>query len=141
LENRRRESLSRSRSPLSLSLDQTLLNSPGMSFIVFPGNVGHNETLCRVAERLGVERKVSVAASEVISTLSAKQIQTLRASNRTFQLLQRVKSQHSTHAIAAFNVYNLEGAKAAVDAANELQTPVILQVCPFVDLSLLLIVV
>jgi hypothetical protein len=112
-----------------------------MSFIVFPGNVGHNETLCRVAERLGVERKVSVAASEVISTLSAKQIQTLRASNRTFQLLQRVKSQHSTHAIAAFNVYNLEGAKAAVDAANELQTPVILQVCPFVDLSLLLIVV
>lgn len=33
-------------------------------------------------------------------------------------------------AIAAFNVYNLEGAKAAVSAAESLQSPVILQVHP-----------
>jgi fructose/tagatose bisphosphate aldolase len=102
-----------------------------MGFIVFPGNVGQNDTLCRVAEKLGVEKKLGAAESESdisFPPLSVPQLQSLRATNRTFQLLHRVK--RVAQAIAAFNVYNLEGAKAVVDAANELQSPVILQVCP-----------
>lgn len=93
-----------------------------MSYVVYPGNVGSNEGLCNVAEKLGVQRK----SNTIISSSSIQQIQSIRTSNQTFQLLQNMKKK--SHAVAAFNIYNLEGAKAVVDAAEELQTPIILQV-------------
>lgn len=46
----------------------------------------------------------------------------------TSQLLHQ--AQDGKYAIGAFNVYNLEGARAVVEAAEELRSPVILQVLP-----------
>jgi hypothetical protein len=99
----------------------------GMNYIVFPGNVGSNESLSQVAEKLGVPKKQNnQAAAELFK---ASEISHLRSVNQTFQLLHAAKTMRSkATAVAAFNVYNLEGAKAVVDAAQELQSPVILQV-------------
>lgn len=94
-----------------------------MNYIVFPGNVGTNESLYHVAMRLGVPEKTntSLLQQSIIDT----SIQSIRNSNKTYQILSHAKS---SHAIAAFNIYNLEGAKAVVDAAQELNSPVIIQV-------------
>lgn len=98
-----------------------------MSYIVFPGNVGSNESLSHVAEKLGVPMKCDKQIHQnSAARLRSSEIARLRAANQTFQLLNSAKTK--SNAIAAFNVYNLEGAKAAVDAAQELQSPVILQV-------------
>lgn len=95
-----------------------------MSYIVFPGNVGNNESLRNVAERLGVPKK---STSSILRTFRQCEIQHIRTSNKTFKMLQNAKAQRP-QAIAAFNIYNLEGAKAVVDAAQELESPVIIQV-------------
>ena len=97
-----------------------------MSYVVYPGNVGDNNGLCNVAEKLGVKRKFTSTSTNFNYPISTQQIQSIRASNRTFQLLQ--KEKNNLHAVAAFNIYNLEGAKAVVDAAEELQSSIILQV-------------
>jgi hypothetical protein len=112
----------------------------GMNYIVFPGNVGSNESLSQVAEKLGVQKKQNnQAVGEATVPLSSAEIAHLREENRTFQILCSSKTSRSEPiAIAAFNVYNLEGAKAVMDAAQELQSSVILQVTDWAQpLSLL----
>lgn len=101
---------------------------PGMSYVVYPGNVGDNNGLCNVAEKLGVKRKLinSIESKNLNKVETDEQIKLIRSTNRTFQLLQNEKNK--SFAVAAFNIYNLEGAKAVVDAAEELQSPIILQV-------------
>ncbi len=108
----------------------------GMPYIVFPGNVGADDTLTNVAVKLGVSR-VSVlpqSASPPVSPSSSRvninQIvwnKSIKEMNRTHRILESASQQGI--AIAAFNVYNLEGAKAAVRAAEEQGTSVLLQVC------------
>jgi tagatose 1,6-diphosphate aldolase GatY/KbaY len=46
----------------------------------------------------------------------------------TSQLLKQ--AQKGKYAIGAFNIYNLEGVKAVIDSAEELRSPVILQLLP-----------
>lgn len=99
--------------------------SIGMRYIVFPGNVGNNDTLALVAEQLGVPRANSIARN-VSDVGSAPWSQDVKAKNKTFQILEGARIEG--RAIAAFNVYNLEGAKAAVTAAEELNMSVLLQV-------------
>lgn len=47
---------------------------------------------------------------------------------RTAEMLNRARNNH--YAVGAFNIYNLEGATAVVRAAEELQSPVMLQMLP-----------
>ncbi len=92
---------------------------PGLHYIVFPGNVGSEDSLTKVALKLGVTRK-----ADSDSNFVAGQLQSNYMVEKLLQL--RNKKQ----AIAAFNVYNLEGAQACVLAAEELKMPIILQVHP-----------
>jgi len=124
---------------------------PNMPYVVFPGNVGDDEGLLRVLRRLGVGRieDLSPGVSEYApkstppGTGSTPPRQTpklkkdgssssttpLRAdSSRLLAALSQAR-QHS-RAIAAFNVYNLEGAKAVVQAAEKMGAPIMLQVHP-----------
>lgn len=106
---------------------------PNMPYVVFPGNVGDDEALLRVLRRLGVKDAVP-AAEQVPGATAAQQTEggnqfTLRAeSSRLLDALETARS--SSRAIAAFNVYNLEGAKAVVQAAELMNAPVMLQVHP-----------
>eukprot|EP00602_Paraphysomonas_sp_CaronLab_P010119 CAMPEP_0185029606 /NCGR_PEP_ID=MMETSP1103-20130426/16007_1 /TAXON_ID=36769 /ORGANISM="Paraphysomonas bandaiensis, Strain Caron Lab Isolate" /LENGTH=796 /DNA_ID=CAMNT_0027564415 /DNA_START=137 /DNA_END=2527 /DNA_ORIENTATION=+ len=93
---------------------------PGMKYVVFPGNVGDDGALARVVSQLGVVEKTHESSPSCPIT-------PLRP-NTTVRLLSEVRDQKK--AVAAFNVYNLEGAKAVIDAAEELSAPVILQVHP-----------
>lgn len=86
--------------------------------MVFPGNVGDDGALARVVSQLGVVEKTHESSPSCPIT-------PLRP-NTTVRLLSEVRDQKK--AVAAFNVYNLEGAKAVIDAAEELSAPVILQV-------------
>ena len=132
---------------------------PNMPYVVFPGNVGDDEGLLRVLRRLGVGRvqqqqqqqqglgrgatKSTASASADTSTPGSRTAQRspthaisssssstpLRAdSSRLLAALSQAR-QHS-RAIAAFNVYNLEGAKAVVEAAEKKRAPIMLQVHP-----------
>ena len=115
-----------------------------MNYVVFPGNVGDADALLKVAITLGVSKKstrragglseesteggqgpekvaaVAPPASPVTPASSAA------SSSKMLSSLTLALSEG--HALAAFNVYNLEGAKAAVAAAEFCQSPVILQV-------------
>ena len=121
-----------------------------MNYIVFPGNVGDNDALLKVAITLGVPKKISapnttgkdsiessnplatnrpeegadkrLPISAVISPLSFK----YKNNNKLLSVLTAAVTDG--YAIAAFNVYNLEGAKAVVAAAESCDSPVILQV-------------
>jgi ketose-bisphosphate aldolase len=86
----------------------------GLHYIVFPGNVGSEDTLTKVALKLGVTRKSDIESNEQTNYMIGKLLQLRQAKQ----------------AIAAFNVYNLEGAQACVMAAEELKMPIILQVHP-----------
>lgn len=101
----------------------------GMHYIVFPGNVGNVDTLALVAEKLGVARS-SPDMMNSKQTPPAASLEpwneSFKQKNQTFQILESARA--SEKAVAAFNVYNLEGAKAAVTAAEEQGMPILLQV-------------
>lgn len=102
-----------------------------MNYIVFPGNVGDKDALLKAAITLGVARKPS--ASTGTKGLKPPQAAALQppqsASTKKSKLLVELsKAQSEGYAVAAFNVYNLEGAKAVVTAAEISRSPVILQV-------------
>lgn len=106
-----------------------------MNYIVFPGNVGDKDALLKAAMTLGVAKKTPASPG----TKGPKSVQTpgpsssiksspavVASSSRLLSTLSTALSQG--YAVAAFNVYNLEGAKAVVAAAEISRTPVILQV-------------
>eukprot|EP01038_Epipyxis_sp_PR26KG_P004643 gene4643-6525_t len=106
---------------------------PNLDYIVFPGNVGDEEALFRVAQRLGVKGKdISDNQNEKIlidyDMINKEMNRIKQNDNSLFSLLQTY--QACKLAIAGFNVYNLEGAIAVVSAAELTNTSVILQVHP-----------
>jgi tagatose 1,6-diphosphate aldolase GatY/KbaY len=97
-----------------------------MHYIVFPGNVGDKDALARVAMKLGVKK-----LSDVSATVTDKPTRTSTSKPEESKMLNALKeAQQKGYALAAFNVYNLEGAKAVVDKAEALGSPAILQVHP-----------
>lgn len=90
-------------------------NQQDLIYVVFPGNVGDDQALAKAAQTLGVARK---AAAPLVFNSKSTMLQALQA------------AEDGKQAIAAFNVYNLEGAKAVISAAEKLQHPVILQLHP-----------
>ncbi|KAL3697402.1 hypothetical protein R1sor_011478 [Riccia sorocarpa] len=76
---------------------------PGLPYIVFPGNVGGPSALATVVQHWSKS-----------------------ASNATKDMLQAAKA--GGYAVGAFNVYNIEGIRAVVDAAEAERSPAILQV-------------
>jgi hypothetical protein len=116
---------------------------PSLQYVVFPGNVGDDEALTRVLRRLGAKEKetLKVAAASASTSTSTSPSTSTSAStsasatmplrSESLQLLDELaKARGANKAIAAFNVYNLEGAKAVVEAAEEAKAPVMLQVHP-----------
>ncbi|XP_056175113.1 uncharacterized protein LOC115676724 [Syzygium oleosum] len=79
---------------------------PGVPYIVFPGNVGSSTALAEVVKSWAPPVRLS----------STKEI--LR------------NAEKGCYAVGAFNVYNLEGVEAVVAAAEEEQSPAILQIHP-----------
>ncbi|KAL8139718.1 hypothetical protein V2J09_005739 [Rumex salicifolius] len=79
---------------------------PMLHYIVFPGNVGDNKALAEVVKTWA--RPTRLASTKDI-LLDAK---------------------NGGYAVGAFNVYNLEGVEAVVAAAEEQQSPAILQIHP-----------
>ncbi|KAG6589640.1 hypothetical protein SDJN03_15063, partial [Cucurbita argyrosperma subsp. sororia] len=79
---------------------------PGVPYIVFPGNVGNSEALAEVVSSWALPARLS----------SSKEI--------------LLNAERGGYAVGAFNVYNLEGVQAVVAAAEEQQSPAILQIHP-----------
>ncbi|CAM9427485.1 unnamed protein product [Chrysoparadoxa australica] len=101
---------------------------PGLTYVVFPGNVGGPESLKEAMLKLGVAQRLTgerhgVGAKGQDGAEQAGQSLTLR-------ILQTAEAQGG--AIGAFNVYNMEGVKAVLAAAEAAQSPAILQVHPVV---------
>ena len=95
-----------------------------MHYIVFPGNIGDKDALARVAMKLGVKK-----LNEVSITATDKPARSAKPEDS--KMLNTLKeAQQKGYALAAFNVYNLEGAKAVVEKAEDLGSPAILQVHP-----------
>lgn len=102
-----------------------------MNYIVFPGNVGDKDALLKAAVTLGVARKgPSGPSSKGTKSPQAPTPQSPHSSPaaKSKLLVELSKAQSEGYAVAAFNVYNLEGAKAVVAAAEISRSPVILQV-------------
>lgn len=78
---------------------------PGVPYIVFPGNVGDNSALAEVVEKWTCNPRSS-----------AKDL-----------LLNAEKGGYS---VGAFNVYNIEGVQAVIAAAEDQNSPAILQIHP-----------
>ncbi|PKA61325.1 putative 3-hydroxyisobutyrate dehydrogenase, mitochondrial [Apostasia shenzhenica] len=78
---------------------------PGVPYIVFPGNVGDDGALAEVVEKWSYHCKIS----------------------RKDLLL---NAEKGGYAVGAFNIYNLEGVEAVVAAAEEQNSPAILQIHP-----------
>ncbi|CAE5957835.1 unnamed protein product [Arabidopsis arenosa] len=78
---------------------------PGVPYIVFPGNVGNSTALAEV-----------VKSWSVVARRSTKEL--------------LLNAEKGGYAVGAFNVYNLEGVEAVVAAAEEENSPAILQVHP-----------
>nr|XP_016434118.1 PREDICTED: uncharacterized protein LOC107760560 [Nicotiana tabacum] len=78
---------------------------PEVPYIVFPGNVGDSKALADVVKNWAHPGRLS-----------------------TNELL--LEAERGRYAIGAFNVYNLEGVEAVVAAAEEENSPAILQVHP-----------
>ncbi|KAK2981171.1 hypothetical protein RJ640_002322 [Escallonia rubra] len=76
---------------------------PGVPYIVFPGNVGDSKALAEVVQRWS--RPVRLSSTKELLANAEKE----------------------GYAVGAFNVYNLEGVEAVVTAAEEEQSPAILQ--------------
>ena len=110
-----------------------------MNYVVFPGNVGDKDALLKAAITLGVpekspsEKGTSGGGSQTSgsapssSSSSSSSVKASAASSSKLLSALSTALAHS-YAIAAFNVYNLEGAKAVVAAAEMSRSPVILQV-------------
>lgn len=79
---------------------------PGVPYIVFPGNVGDSKALADVVKSW---------------------VRPVRLSSTKGLLLD---AERGGYAVGAFNVYNLEGVEAVVAAAEEEQSPAILQIHP-----------
>ncbi|KAF9667517.1 hypothetical protein SADUNF_Sadunf15G0031400 [Salix dunnii] len=79
---------------------------PGVPYIVFPGNVGDSKALADVVKSWALPSRLS----------------------STKELL--LNAERGGYAVGAFNVYNLEGAEAVVAAAEEENSPAILQIHP-----------
>ncbi|GFY95420.1 ketose-bisphosphate aldolase class-II family protein [Actinidia rufa] len=79
---------------------------PGVPYIVFPGNVGDS---CALAE-------VVKSWARPARLWSTKEL--------------LLNAENGGYAVGAFNVYNLEGVQAVVAAAEEEQSPAILQIHP-----------
>ncbi|GAB4860535.1 hypothetical protein Ancab_035695 [Ancistrocladus abbreviatus] len=79
---------------------------PGVPYIVFPGNVGGHKALAEVVRCWARPARLS----------------------STKELL--LNAEKGRYAVGAFNVYNLEGAEAVVRAAEEEQSPAIIQIHP-----------
>ncbi|XP_052722736.1 uncharacterized protein LOC108345567 isoform X2 [Vigna angularis] len=79
---------------------------PGIPYIVFPGNVGNSTALAEVVK----------SWTHPIIFTSTKEILN--------------NAEKGGYAVGAFNVYNLEGVEAVVSAAEEEQSPAILQIHP-----------
>jgi hypothetical protein len=107
---------------------------PGLQYIVFPGNVGDDSALSKVVQKLGVSlrgvnnkfhntltrmKKISTNGSSSSSSSGTK-------FHHVVSALQSAETKG--FALAAFNVYNLEGASAVIRAAEKLNSAVILQV-------------
>lgn len=111
---------------------------PGMPYVVFPGNVGDDDALLRVMRKLGVPDKAANAPSSQQQSQSSAPSTPSPPAGSTFplraesvRLLDVLHSARSgQRAVPAFNVYNLEGASAAVMAAEKMKAPVMLQVHP-----------
>lgn len=113
-----------------------------MKYIVFPGNVGDNDALLKAAITLGVTPKgpshhtptssstsSSSSSTSTAAPAAAAHTGTPTSKSSHSKLLNALSAaQFQETAIAAFNVYNLEGAKAVVAAAERARSPVILQV-------------
>ncbi|KAI4326283.1 hypothetical protein MLD38_031612 [Melastoma candidum] len=78
---------------------------PGVPYIVFPGNVGS-----------------STAVADVVKSWAPVKL------SSTKDVL--LSAEKGGYAVGAFNVYNLEGVEAVVDAAEEEHSPAILQIHP-----------
>ncbi|XP_024530101.1 uncharacterized protein LOC9660286 [Selaginella moellendorffii] len=78
---------------------------PGIPYIVFPGNVGGVDALATVVSRWARPKRKS-----------------------TKDILMDAES--GGYAVGAFNIYNLEGAKAVISAAEAEKSPAILQIHP-----------
>ncbi|KAM3703066.1 hypothetical protein ACB098_04G067500 [Castanea mollissima] len=79
---------------------------PGVPYIVFPGNVGDSKALAEVVKSWARPLRLP-STKELLSN-----------------------AEKGGYAVGAFNVYNLEGAEAVVAAAEEEQSPAILQIHP-----------
>ncbi|KAH8487413.1 hypothetical protein H0E87_026106 [Populus deltoides] len=79
---------------------------PGVPYIVFPGNVGDSKALADVVKSWALPSRLS----------------------STKELL--LNAERGGYAVGAFNVYNMEGAEAVVSAAEEENSPAILQIHP-----------
>ncbi|KAF2317510.1 hypothetical protein GH714_023711 [Hevea brasiliensis] len=79
---------------------------PEVPYIVFPGNVGDSKALAEVVKSWACPSRLS----------------------STKELL--LNAEKGGYAIGAFNVYNMEGAEAVVAAAEEENSPAILQIHP-----------
>ncbi|KAK9106027.1 hypothetical protein Scep_022871 [Stephania cephalantha] len=79
---------------------------PAVPYIVFPGNVGDSTAVAQVVKNWACPIRLS----------------------STKELLQN--AQTGGYAVGAFNVYNLEGVKAVIAAAEEENSPAILQIHP-----------
>ncbi|KAK9277890.1 hypothetical protein L1049_027447 [Liquidambar formosana] len=79
---------------------------PGVPYIVFPGNVGDSKALADIVKCWARPSRIS----------------------STKELL--INAEKGGYAVGAFNVYNLEGVEAVVAAAEEEQSPAILQIHP-----------
>lgn len=98
-----------------------------MHYIVFPGNVGDKDALARVAIKLGVKQQANSKSNDDNTRQETKEKSSPQESKMLITLRE---AQQRGYAIAAFNVYNLEGAKAVVEQAEALGCPAILQVHP-----------
>ncbi|KAB5524567.1 hypothetical protein DKX38_022316 [Salix brachista] len=79
---------------------------PGVPYIVFPGNVGDSKALADVVKSWALPSRLS----------------------STKELL--LNAERGGYAVGAFNVYNMEGVEAVVAAAEEENSPAILQIHP-----------
>ncbi|KAJ8753715.1 hypothetical protein K2173_026391 [Erythroxylum novogranatense] len=79
---------------------------PGVPYIVFPGNVGDTKALAEVVKSWALPSRVS----------------------STKELL--LNAESGGYAVGAFNIYNIEGAEAVVAAAEDENSPAILQIHP-----------
>jgi len=108
---------------------------PGIHYVVFPGNVGDDAALSRVARKMGVSEKDDRSTSFSSVTVDTSTGRTFSDTKKTdlkadkLQMLDTLRNaQKQGIAVAAFNLYNLEGAKAVISAAEHFRVPVILQV-------------